>query len=299
MNGNKLNCSKKSVALYDWLYNNSNYPKRIKADCSDNSSIWEHDWGKCNENGEYNGTYDIDYWPPVPPGEISVVNCTSGEGRLLWLCKRTGFENKGPTIETCSEGESCLFDNLICQHINDKTMANEILKNLNEKLANKKLVNFGSLNKILHIFEKLEKFLQKQVFQEPFAESLTRLIVQSFSRILHQSNAWENGTDIEKREIASKILLLIHRTSFTTNCFLNSQKSSKEYSSRNLYQKLFFNYSKNKIHSLEHNFTSLTLPRIYQTDQDYFCGNHSSLGIIIHNINNYLSEGLQKKSTNE
>jgi hypothetical protein len=41
---------------------------------------------KCNSKGDYNGKYEIKFWPPVERGENSIVHCSQGNGYTKWEC---------------------------------------------------------------------------------------------------------------------------------------------------------------------------------------------------------------------
>jgi hypothetical protein len=41
---------------------------------------------KCNVKGEYNGKYEIKFWPPIEIGLNSSVHCPQGSRYAKWDC---------------------------------------------------------------------------------------------------------------------------------------------------------------------------------------------------------------------
>ncbi|XP_054157506.1 uncharacterized protein LOC128955854 [Oppia nitens] len=80
----------------------------------------------CNVDGSYDGQYGIDYWPPSPPGNYSVVKCPQGVGLIRWKCMKNGrFDSRGPDLENCWL-DSLLVDKI--ETINDVVDTLDILR---------------------------------------------------------------------------------------------------------------------------------------------------------------------------
>ena len=236
----------------------------------------------CNLNGEYDGQYGVDRWPPVPSGHHSVVNCSEGNGKMRWKCLTDGrFDESGPDFN------ECWLQELLERNISSVEDVIQCLEEMREKTENKDSLNsMKSLNSILRIVSKLDHFMQNSTFDPSEAQNISESFVQVFSQTIDQRKAWLSGHRRERIRTASELLSWIERTAFLTNCYLSS--SEKLFVSDNLFEKLFFNFSENIV--FEHNSSSIEIEVKEPEAEEDNCREKSGLGALISSLGEYLTE---------
>ena len=292
-----MNCSRENKHLFDWIINAPEYETRIHLNCdlSIRNAIWSHNWGICNYFGEKNGQYDVSYWPPVDYLKYSIVNCLSGVGRHKWLCEENGeFNETGPVYECSLKSCDCWLDQLIEMPMNSYKDVLELSIALDENLSKtSSSINLvSSLKIILGIIHKIGNFLQDNLEDTEKSERIGNELIKILSKVIDQSNAWNNCTDSEKQKMSDKIIFLIKMTSFSTNCYSNSSKNTKEIFSKNIFQKLFFNYSQNIFVGFEFSSISVSQFENNLTKNDSV-EEKCILVTFIRNMQDYMRRGLK------
>ena len=126
-------------------------------------------------------------------------------------------------------------------------------------------------------------------------ENAIKSNIKIFSQSISQTKAWSNGTGSKQIQLASQVLCLIQKTSFTAIHYLNrTENSSKTFESKNLYEKLFLNTEN---FNFEYNSSKIVVPKhTYFMKISEYGGNdnqdNGAFGVLVNNLGNYLTHNL-------
>jgi hypothetical protein len=241
----------------------------------------------CNYDGEYNGNQGVN-WPPVSPGEFSVVNCTEGNGFMKWKCLSDGkFDGEVPDVSDC-------WINDILDKIDNITQIEEVYEVLdtiiNGTETNSSLSSSDGLKDVVTIVEKLQYKLNLIKVDLDVATNLTKKFIKVFNNLINQNNAWDNATQTEKTDISSKILINIQNTSFILSCSLNQTKEKEIILTQNIIIETYFSKFEESVY-FQANKSSITIPSGLSLNIERECRN-SSVASLINKLDNYLLEGI-------
>jgi hypothetical protein len=236
-------------------------------------------------NGEFNGEYDISYWPPAYAGNYSETKCSYGSDTIRWLCLDNGlFDENGPDIS------ECWINNLLIENITDLNDVIDLLEMISERTHNSNtLVSYEALNKIMLVLVELHSFSDSSI-ESNFETSID--ITKNFMRVLNnliiQSLAWNNTKTEERTAIASQILLYIQYTAFSLSKFLDKDNNLLRIENENIVTNIYFtDYSEEIIFTA--NDSSIVIPKEISLEEKT---TNSGVGTMIKNLGNYLSNGL-------
>jgi hypothetical protein len=241
----------------------------------------------CNYDGEYNEIQGVN-WPPVSPGEFSVVNCTKGNGIMKWKCLSDGkFDGEVPDVSGC-------WINDILDKIDNITQIKEVQEVLdtiiNGTEINSSLSSSDGLKDVVTIVEKLKDKLNLTEVDLDVATNLTTQFIKVFNNLIDQNNAWDDSTQTEKTDISSKILINIQFTSFILSCSLNQTKQKEIIFTQNIIIETYFSNFEERI-NFEANKSSITIPSGLNLNIERECRN-SSVASLINKLDNYLLGGI-------
>ncbi|CAG2163004.1 unnamed protein product [Oppiella nova] len=248
----------------------------------------------CNVNGTYDGSWGIRRWPPVEPNHYSTAKCANGR-ELKWMCLPDGhFNSSGP-----EGGEPCWLDELVnktIESVDDMTKSLQTL--VDNTRTNNSLNSMSHLGKVMKVVINLQTFLQVNGSQvEPsIAVDVSDNFVHTYSQVIDQSFAWSNGSDTERLETASQLLLYIQYTAFSSNCYLSPLNDTRKFVSDNVFEMHYFNKTDKIL--FEYNSSSILIPDgIVFSDADYSqsCQKNSDFGALIQGLEKHLSKELMDK----
>ncbi|CAG2172740.1 unnamed protein product, partial [Oppiella nova] len=207
---------------------------------------------------------------------------------------------KGNETEMCSsKGERCWLDDLVDTPIESVDALTKSLQTLVDNTRTNNSLNLMShLGKAMKVVINLQTFLQVNGSQvEPsIAFDVSENFVKTFSQVIDQSFAWSNGSDTERLETASQLLLYIQYTAFSSNCYLSPLNDTKEFDSKNVFEMHYFNKTDKIL--FEHNSSSILIPDgIVFSDADYSqsCQKNTDFGALIQGLEKHLSKELMDK----
>ena len=193
--------------------------------------------------------------------------------------------------------EECYLDHVSNKPIDKVEDVENILGRLDNILSfDSSLNSISNISQVSTIIKKIHNFLQNNEVGAPITKNLTNSTVQIFSQTFDQAIAWNNGTDREKAVAASDILSQIQTNSYILNCYLNEENKTFDFSSDNLYEKMFYNFTE-KI-DFEYKFSLISVPNVsYFEDIEeelMSCKKDSSLGAVIKKLNDYMIHRLNE-----
>jgi hypothetical protein len=244
------------------------------------------DLANCNINGEYDGKYGIDYWPPVVPGAYSSSFICYGSDNIYWRCLENGkFDEGGPDFYECwidvfkDEDLSGIGD--VIDWIEDVIYLTK---------AYNPSITFEGMYKIMNILNKLQYYVEYEILESDLylTSTLVNNFMNSFSNVIALNNAWITAPEDKRTEIVSKILLSTHNSAF----FMN--KSNETYGStfRLEYQNIISEINIiNNFHKLEFsaNSSSIELSEYVNFER---VSNTLYVALLINHLNGYLPNGI-------
>ncbi len=236
-------------------------------------------------NGEYDGEYGINYWPPVYAGNYSETKCSYGSDTIRWFCLDNGlFNENGPDMS------ECWINNLLNESITEIKDVIDSLEMISERTQNyDTLVSYEALNKIMLVLVKLQSFFDSSIESNlEAATNITDNFLKSFNNLIFQNIAWNNTEIEEKTGIASKILLYVQYTALSLSRFLDKDNNLLRIENENIVTNIYFtDYSQEIVFTA--NDSSIIIPKEISLEEKT---TNSGVGSLIKNLDNYLSNGL-------
>jgi hypothetical protein len=235
-------------------------------------------------NGEYDGEYNISYWPPAYAGNYSETECSYGSDTVRWLCLDNGlFNGNGPDMS------ECWINNLLNENITEIKDVIDSLEMISERTQNyDTLVSYEALNKIMLFLVKLQSFSDSSIVSNlGLATNITGNFLKAFNNLINQYLAWKYTEIEEGTEIASQILLYIQYTAFSLSKFLDKDNNFLRIENENIVTNIYFtNYSEEIVFTA--NGSSIIIPKEISLEE---ITTNSGVGSMIKNLDNYLSNG--------
>jgi hypothetical protein len=220
--------------------------------------------------------------------EWSEALCPQRVGSAKWKCLDNGlFDDNGPDWTQCYKWLDDLPNN-----ITDLDNAFEIIDIIsNNTMNNNTIVNSEKLLLIMDRIANLQLLVDNGNGVDLVkARIYTSKTITILSNLINQTYAWNNATQDEKIEIASKILLYTQYSSFTLVCQQNNTHKVEEIETKNILLNTFVsNYSEELNFLTDTKHSSITVPSgIHLNDSDKRCSN-TAVGAVIDEIQDYLS----------
>ena len=252
---------------------------------------------KCNDDGQYDGQFGVEHWPPVFMNESSIVSCPYSEGNASWLCTESAefdaeFDPKGPDWSNCLADLEAISD---IPFVDNAIEVIQFISNITAK--NDTIVESEKLSQVLNIISKVQTFvdiandtdLQK-------VEIFTNNIVETFTHVMDQKEAWVNSTVAEKTALASKILVGTQSSIYTLSLKQNSSSDLIEIQNNEFYINTFYTNSSSqlKFPLNKGNYSSIIIPPNTIFVNSSIERNTTAFGAIIRNLQTYLSGHLEE-----
>ena len=257
---------------------------------------------KCNVEGQYDGEYGIEHWPPVYPGYESVVDCPTGHGNASWECiDNSIFDPNGPDWTHCNNWIDGLEelppvcpDKRISMCLEKAIFIIDFISNVTKK--NNSIVESEKLSKVLDIICRVQTFVESVNVSELIQfEIYANYVVDTLAHIMDQKYAWIKTTEVNKTALALKILIGTQSSAYSLSRRQNPNKSFVEIANNDFYINTFFaNKSAELRFPANHtNSSSIYIPAD-TTFINYMERKNTAFGVIIKHIDSYLLGNLSK-----
>lgn len=251
----------------------------------------------CNIDGQYDGEYGIDHWPPVFEGQASSVHCPTGTGNASWYCVDDGlFEPTGPNWDQCNEWLDKLIglpdicsERRISRCLNRAIEIIEFISNVTKK--NNSIVESDKLWRVLDVVNRIQTFVESVGESELIQfEVYATNVVEALANIIDQKYAWVNTTNAEKTSLALKILFGVQSSVYSLSIRQNSNNSVVIIDNNDFYINTFF---ANKSEELTFPANNTNTSWIHIPAETSFVNRrmdrqNTAFGVIVRHIDSYL-----------
>jgi hypothetical protein len=241
----------------------------------------------CNLNGEFDGEYGINYWPPVYARNYSETKCSYGSDTVRWLCLDNGlFDENGPDMS------QCWINNLFNANITGLNDVIDSLEMISERTQNyNTLVSYEALHKLMIVLDKLQLISDSSIESDlELATNITINYSRAFNNLIIQNIAWNNTEIKERTRIASQILLYIQYTAFSLSKFLDKDNNLLKIENENIITNIYFtDYSEDILFAAKG--SSILIPKGIKIDE---LNSNSGVGSLISGLDNYLMNKINK-----
>ena len=243
-----------------------------------------------------NGSHGIEYWPPVLIGDQSEVKCLDGDGVLRWKCLDSGeFDPEGPDYSNCTDWVDGLDNIPDIEYISQAIKLIEFISNKTEK--NDTIKQSDKLSKVLNVISKVQDYVNSANdtdLGKLYIYSST--IVETFTHIMDQKQAWVNSTANEKTILASKILIGTQSSSYALSLQQNSTENFVEIKNNDFYINTFYTDSSQGLifPNKKKNFSTIFIPPNTMFVNSTLERNSTAIGAIISNLNGYMTANLEE-----
>ncbi|CAG2103283.1 unnamed protein product, partial [Medioppia subpectinata] len=247
----------------------------------------------CNKNHEYDGQYGMQKWPQVPAGQSVRIKCPNSDKYIEWKCLESG---------KFDETELCWLEDLVNKTFESIDEVQHSLQTIVDNTkGNESLKSMDSLGKVMSVVINMQDFMQQTVsgIVPTVAVNVSDNFVHTFSQVIDQSRAWSDGVATDRLTTASQMLRYIQYTAFSSNCYLSPLNDTKEFLSKNLIQKHYYNKTNDKI-LFEYNSSSILIPDgVVFKDANYSksCQSNTDFGALIQGLEKHLSTDLVDTQT--
>jgi hypothetical protein len=243
---------------------------------------------KCNSKGDYNGKYEIKFWPLVDRGENSTVHCPQGNGYAKWQCMDNYmFDNNGPDWSECNKW----IDEL--HPIKSIFYASEVIFNNTEK--NNSLITHEKMTQVMDKIKDIQNLFKNQTDNSlEIAKSIAKKMIRILSNILEQKYAWINSTVEQKISTSSDILKNIQLTGFMVAHQQDIDHKLEIIKSKNIHLNSFYFDTSEELffpNNVSQEFCSINIPKEIKTKNNTEF-NKAAVGAIIYKIRDYILGGM-------